>query len=92
MASRSKITYPQIDFGRWQPGNAWTVSMHIDNGGNVTSIEATHTGPGPRSQKLDNVGYHQTDVRPFDDLLAQIRAACIEAAAEGHQMKLPFGH
>lgn len=91
MASRNKTTYPVIDLGRWQPGNAWIVSAHIDNSGNVTELEVTHTGPGPKSHNLDYIGYHSHKVRPFDDLLAQIRFACIEASGSGEQMRLPFG-
>lgn len=87
--SRKHIVYPQIDLARWSPGNRWQVSLSIDHGGNVTEIWAMHFSPGPTPKSLDDLHSHRADVRPFDDLLAQIRTACIEAAANGVQERLP---
>jgi len=86
--ARKNTVYPQVDLGRWSPGNRWVVELHIDNGGNIVRMIGSHVGPGPAA-RVEDWTTHQLDVRPFDDLLAQLRTTCIEAAAAGVQLRLP---
>ena len=87
--SRKNTVYPQIDLGRWSPGNRWEITLSVDHGGNITGAAAQHCGPGPQSQNADDWNVASTYIRPFDDLMGQIRNLAIEAAAQGVQLRLP---
>lgn len=87
--SRRNTVYPQLDLGRWAPGNRWELTISVDHGGNITGAAAAHIGPGPRASTVDDWNVASIDVRPFDDLLDQLRNLCIEAAAAGVQLRLP---
>lgn len=87
--ARKNTVYPQIDLGRWAPGNRWEVTLSVDYGGNITGAGACHCGPGPQPQQADDWTVAHSDIRPFEDLMGQIRNLCIEAAAMGVQLRLP---
>lgn len=81
-----RFVAPQIPLDRWERGNVWHVLLTVDNCGNITKLRARHYVTPVDSSP---VGEAETDVYPFNDLLGQIKAICIEAAVSGVQLTLP---